>query len=186
LKSQSGEEVARPQNSTLFDRAAIERPMWIAAEWRDGKVLRGLPSAASPRRAGSSDMIETHLSPHQEEDRQMPEQLAGTVEELGPGSVRGIGDWAVLNVNGERYAVSRRCRHLRADLANGKIDEDGCLVCPWHQSRYDPTSGRMVVGPQAGFEKVPGLDTAFIQLTKLWPLRRAEVVERGGKVYVNG
>ena len=92
----------------------------------------------------------------------MPEQLVGTVEELGPGSVRGIGDWAVLNVNGERYAVSRRCRHLRADLANGKIDDDGCLVCPWHQSRYDPTTGRMVVGPQAGFEKVPGLDTALI------------------------
>jgi hypothetical protein len=63
--------------------------------------------------------------------------------------------------------VSRRCRHLRADLANGKIDEDRCLICPWHQSRYDPTTGRMVVGPRAGFEKVPGLDTAFIQLTKL-------------------
>jgi len=62
----------------------------------------------------------------------MAEQLVGTVEELGPGSVR----------------------------------------------------GRMVIGPQAGFEKVPGLDTAFIQLTKLWPLRRDEVVACGGKVYV--
>jgi len=86
----------------------------------------------------------------------MPEQFVGIVDELGPGSVRGIGDWAVLNVNGERYAVSRRCRHLRADLANGKIDEDGCLVCPWHQSRYDPATGRMVVGPQAG-EVVPAI-----------------------------
>jgi nitrite reductase/ring-hydroxylating ferredoxin subunit len=57
-------------------------------------------------------------------------------------------------------------------------------ACPWHQSRYDATTGRVVVGPQAGSEKVPGLDTAFIQLTKLWPLRRAEVVERGGNVYV--
>ena len=84
----------------------------------------------------------------------MQEQLVGTVEELGLGSVRGIGDWAVVNVNGERHAVSRRCRHLRADLANGKLDEEGCLVCPWHQSRYDVTTGRMVVGPQAGFEKV--------------------------------
>ena len=55
----------------------------------------------------------------------MPEQLVGSVEELGPGSVRGVGDWAVLNVNGERYAVSRRCRHLRADLANGEIDDQG-------------------------------------------------------------
>ena len=103
---------------------------------------------------------------------------------LGPDRSGASEAWAVLNIGGERYAVSRRCRHLRADLANGKIDEDGCLVCPWHQSRYDPATGRMVVGPQAGFEKVPGLDTAFIQLTKLWPLRRAEVVERDGNVYV--
>jgi hypothetical protein len=42
----------------------------------------------------------------------------------------------------------------------------------------------MVVGPQGGFEKVPGLDAAFIQLTHAWPLRRAEVVERDGNVYV--
>jgi hypothetical protein len=40
------------------------------------------------------------------------------------------------------------------------------------------------LGPQAGFEKVPGLDAAFIQLTRLWPLRRAAVVERGGEVYL--
>ena len=86
----------------------------------------------------------------------MAEQLVGTVEELGPESVRGVGDWAVLNVNGERYAVSRRCRHLRADLANGEIDEDGCLVCPWHQSRYEPTTGRMVVGPQGVTRKCQG------------------------------
>jgi hypothetical protein len=31
----------------------------------------------------------------------------------------------------------------------------------------------------------PGADTAFIQLTKLWPLRRAGVVERDGMVYVH-
>jgi nitrite reductase/ring-hydroxylating ferredoxin subunit len=90
----------------------------------------------------------------------------------------------VLNANGERFAVSRRCRHLRADLANGEIDADGCLVCPCHKARYDPATGRMVIGPQAGFEKVPGLDAAYIQLTKLWPLRRAEIVERDGKVYL--
>ena len=86
----------------------------------------------------------------------MQEQLVGTVQELGPGSVRGIGDWTVLNVNGERYAVSRRCRHLRADLANGEVDENGCLVCPWHQSRYDPTTGRMVEGPQPDSRKSQG------------------------------
>jgi nitrite reductase/ring-hydroxylating ferredoxin subunit len=86
----------------------------------------------------------------------MPEQLVGSIEELGPGSVRGIGDWAVLNVNGERYAVSRRCRHLRADLANGQIDEDGCLVCPWHQSRYDPTTAGWSSGPRRDSRKFRG------------------------------
>ena len=45
----------------------------------------------------------------------MPEQLVGTVDELGLGSVRGIGDWAVLNVNGEPYArLARRCMRDRA------------------------------------------------------------------------
>ena len=34
----------------------------------------------------------------------MSEELVGTLEELGPGSVRGVGDWAVLNVDGTRYA----------------------------------------------------------------------------------
>jgi hypothetical protein len=31
---------------------------------------------------------------------------------------------------------------------------------------------------------VPSLDAAYIGLTKVWPLRRAEVVERDGRVYV--
>jgi len=114
----------------------------------------------------------------------VPEELVGTIAELGPGSVRGVGGWAVLNVDGRRYAVSRRCRHLRADLADGEIDDDGCLVCPWHHSAYDPSTGRMVRGPQAGFERVPGLGTMFKGLTKVAPLSRAKVIERGGNVYV--
>ena len=40
------------------------------------------------------------------------------------GSVTGSGDYAVGN-NGGYFAVSRRCRHLRADLAEGRIDADG-------------------------------------------------------------
>lgn len=115
----------------------------------------------------------------------MSERLVGSVEELGPGTVRGVGRWAVLNVDGRRYAVSRRCRHLGADLAGGDIDADGCLVCPWHQSAYDPDTGRMTVGPQGFFARVPGLDSFYINvLTRVLPLGRAEVVERDGQVFV--
>jgi 3-phenylpropionate/trans-cinnamate dioxygenase ferredoxin component len=114
----------------------------------------------------------------------MDEHTVGAAAELGPGTVRGAGPWVVLNVDGQRVALSRRCRHLRADLAEGHIDEQGCLVCPWHGARYDITNGRMVRGPQGVFARVPGLGTMFTTLTRVAPLRRAKVIERDGKVIV--
>lgn len=80
-----------------------------------------------------------------------------SAEDLPPGSIVGAGQWAVGNAEGTYFAVSRRCRHLRADLANGTIDDEGCLVCPWHGARYDVASGQMITGPQGAFAKVPGL-----------------------------
>jgi nitrite reductase/ring-hydroxylating ferredoxin subunit len=71
-----------------------------------------------------------------------------------------------------------------ADLAKGSIDEDGCLVCPWHGSKYDVTTGRMVLGPQGIFARVPGLDAAFKALTIVLPLGRGDVVERDGTLFV--
>jgi 3-phenylpropionate/trans-cinnamate dioxygenase ferredoxin component len=115
----------------------------------------------------------------------MAERLVGKAKDLGPGSVQGAGPWVVINVDGRRYALSRRCRHLGADLANGEIGDDGCLVCPWHQSRYDPENGRMVTGPQRIFARIPGLDLFYEKfLTRVLPLRRAKVVERDKEVYV--
>ena len=104
--------------------------------------------------------------------------------ELGPGSVVGAGPWVVLNVDGERFALSRRCRHLRADLAGGELDEEGCLVCPWHHARYDPRDGRMVTGPQGVFALAPGVGTFFKTVTRFAPLGRATVIERDGDVVV--
>ena len=97
--------------------------------------------------------------------------------DLPPGKVTGAGRYAVGN-NGEYFAVTRRCRHLRADLAGGSIDENGCLVCPWHQSAYDVKSGRMVRGPQGVFAKIPGLGWSFQLLTKVVPLGRGRVTIR--------
>ena len=112
------------------------------------------------------------------------ETRVGPASDLPPGKVTGAGIWAVGNVDGEYFAVTRRCRHLFADLANGHIANDGCLVCPWHGSKYDVRSGRMVRGPQGAFAKVPGLSEGFKALTKVVPLGRGEVVERDGILYV--
>jgi len=80
--------------------------------------------------------------------------------------------------------VTRHCRHLYADLANGSIDGEGCLVCPWHGSKYDVETGRMVRGPQGVFAKIPGLGTAYKALTQVLPLGRGRVVERDDVLFV--
>ena len=106
------------------------------------------------------------------------------VSELTPGVVVGAGPWAVGNADGELFAVSRRCRHLYADLAGGTIDAEGCLTCPWHGSKYDVKTGRMVLGPQGVFAKIPGLGVVFKMMTWVLPLRRGGVVRRDEVIYV--
>lgn len=109
----------------------------------------------------------------------------GPASQLAPGTVSGAGQWAVGNAAGTRFAVSRRCRHLRADLAEGSIDDDGCLVCPWHQARYDVATGQMVSGPQGVFARIPGFGALNKALTHFLPLRRGTVVERDGDLFVH-
>ncbi len=110
--------------------------------------------------------------------------VVGPSSELTPGTVTGAGRYAVGNADGDLFAVTRRCRHLRADLAEGSIDEAGCLVCPWHGSKYDVSTGRMVLGPQGLFAKIPGLGAAFKALSSVVPLGRGRVVERDDTLYV--
>jgi nitrite reductase/ring-hydroxylating ferredoxin subunit len=115
----------------------------------------------------------------------MPDEVeVGPASELTPGTVTGAGRYAVGNADGNLFAVTRRCRHLYADLANGSIDEAGCLVCPWHGSKYDVETGRMVRGPQGVYAKIPGLGTVFKALTLVLPLGRGRVVERDETFYV--
>jgi nitrite reductase/ring-hydroxylating ferredoxin subunit len=72
-----------------------------------------------------------------------------TVAELGESQVALVkqtphGALAVGISAGKPFAVSNRCRHLFASLGEGQVTEDGCLECPWHASRYDVGSGKMV------------------------------------------
>jgi nitrite reductase/ring-hydroxylating ferredoxin subunit len=108
----------------------------------------------------------------------------GPTSDITPGTVVGAGRYAVGNSNNELFAVTRRCRHLYADLANGTIDEQGCLVCPWHGSKYNVETGRMVSGPKGVFARIPGLGTALKALTVVLPLGRGRVIERDDTLYV--
>ena len=104
------------------------------------------------------------------------QQRVGAAAALPPGKIVGVGHYAVGNAGGRYFAVTRRCRHLGADLA----------VCPWHHSAYDVTTGRMVRGPGGVFAKVPGLDLGYRMLTRVLPLGRAAVTERDGDIYLGG
>jgi 3-phenylpropionate/trans-cinnamate dioxygenase ferredoxin component len=103
------------------------------------------------------------------------------------GGVTGVGPWAVGRSRGEVFAVSRRCRHQFADLAGGTVDADGCLVCPWHQSRYDVRTGAMLSGPK-GFLGYHGPTPGYTQLVLAYgrhlKLRVATVVRQAGRILI--
>ena len=111
----------------------------------------------------------------------MPDSIPAT--DLPVGAVRRAGPWTVAHRgDGELRAVSSRCRHQLADLSKGSLDSDGCLVCPWHGSRYDLDSGAMVSGPR-GFLAYVGRTPGYTQLIKVFggvALLRRRVVRRDG------
>jgi nitrite reductase/ring-hydroxylating ferredoxin subunit len=107
--------------------------------------------------------------------------------DLPAGAVRRAGPWAVGNRDGELFAVSRRCRHQLGDLSEGSIDADGCLVCPWHQSRYDVRSGEMVEGPHGflGYHgPTPGYTQLVLSYGRILKLRVRKALRRGEDVVV--
>ena len=114
-----------------------------------------------------------------------PERIPS--RELPPGTVRRVGRWAVGNRDGELFAVSPRCRHQLADMSKGTIDADGCLVCPWHQSRYDVRTGAMVSGPK-GFLGYHGPTPGYTQFVRAYgrylKLRVATVARRAGRLFI--
>ena len=52
----------------------------------------------------------------------------------------------LANVNGKYYAIGNVCTHMGGPLAEGKL-EDYIVQCPWHGSRYDIRSGKVVRPP---------------------------------------
>jgi nitrite reductase/ring-hydroxylating ferredoxin subunit len=119
------------------------------------------------------------------EDRHTDE--IGEAEVPLDGGVTGVGRWAVGRSRGDFFAVSRRCRHQLADLANGSVDADGCLVCPWHQSRYDVRTGAMVSGPKGflGYHgPTPGYTQVVLAYGRHLKLRVADVARQAGRILI--
>lgn len=81
--------------------------------------------------------------------------------DLAEGTMQAIvvGDTDILlaQVNGRIHAISNRCGHMNAPLAEGVIA--GAIVqCPFHGARFDLTTGHKV--GDAVISKPPGIEKA--------------------------
>lgn len=52
----------------------------------------------------------------------------------------------IANVDGKFYANDDRCGHMNARLSMGVLDKT-IVICPYHFSRFDVTTGKLVSGP---------------------------------------
>ena len=53
---------------------------------------------------------------------------------------------AIANVEGKFYAIAGECPHQGGPLAEGELEET-LLTCPWHNFRFDVTTGRTLDPP---------------------------------------
>jgi Fe-S cluster biogenesis protein NfuA/nitrite reductase/ring-hydroxylating ferredoxin subunit len=60
----------------------------------------------------------------------------------------------VANIAGEHYAYRDLCPGSPFSLGSARI-EDGVLICPWHDCRFDVRGGRRMVGDGPGLTVVP-------------------------------
>ena len=67
--------------------------------------------------------------------------------DVPPGSALLVsGVVAVFNVAGTFYATQNECTHARGPLCEGTL-EGSSVTCPLHGSRFDVSTGAVLVGP---------------------------------------
>jgi nitrite reductase (NADH) small subunit len=68
---------------------------------------------------------------------------------------------AVLNENGEFFAIDNMCAHAQGPLGDGVCDE-GKVTCPWHGWSYDLKTGKCENNPEVNLKvyeiKIDGED----------------------------
>lgn len=74
---------------------------------------------------------------------------------------------AVYRLGGEFYATDDTCTHGNASLAEGDVDEEGVVECPFHAGTFDVRTGEA------------------LSLPCVLPLKTYPVIVEDGAVYVD-
>lgn len=108
----------------------------IAMDLREALDALGAPGETAARWGDA---------PAERED--VPVARLEDVPEGGSRAVYHRGDRvALFRTGGKVYALSDRCPHAGAPLCDGRV-EDGAVTCPYHGSRFDLATGRLLAGP---------------------------------------
>ncbi len=131
--------------------ARIRRRPWRARKWSTaglitvaaGGFLGGHLAYRQATGANHADHVSFTVDDHEW-------HAVGPLEDLPDGRAvrRHLGDTPLLVVrrgNGVDV-LADRCAHLDGPLSEGDV-EDGCVVCPWHESTYRLSDGEVVHGP---------------------------------------
>lgn len=80
-------------------------------------------------------------------------RYAAKVGDLEPGQGKTVEirktEIALFNVEGSYYAIGNACRHRGGPLAEGTV-EGKVVTCPWHEWRFDLTTGAFLRNPELG------------------------------------
>lgn len=94
-------------------------------------------------------------------------------EELKPGQAKSITilgrPYAVFDLAGELYGLDAACKHMRANLASGRI-EGNVVECFMHNWRYDITTGRCIT--TEGMDTQPRdvkIEAGVVWISVAWP-----------------
>lgn len=52
----------------------------------------------------------------------------------------------LVRTDGQLYAIADRCSHRGGPLHEGEFT-DGCIVCPWHYTKFRVSDGQLMSGP---------------------------------------
>jgi nitrite reductase/ring-hydroxylating ferredoxin subunit/uncharacterized membrane protein len=70
----------------------------------------------------------------------------------------------VLRYGEEVYVLADRCTHLDGPLHQGRmvrVDDEICVICPWHGSTFQVSDGTVVHGPATG--RQPAFETRILE-----------------------
>ena len=73
----------------------------------------------------------------------------------------------VINLNGQFFCLDGRCSHAGAPVVEGELKGE-VLICPWHGSQFNITTGAVLKGPAMRplkiYKSIVNNDVIFIEI----------------------